>query len=162
MSEVATEETPLTPPAEEKVQTNEEFFAPFKPQIVANAYCKTCFGRGYLGINRITEVVKGNKREFPQLQLCHCARLEETVMQKMLYRLTKLEENQDELYVLHSKFVQSWLSGYDQIMKNQHTVDRHTLGYWIGRSIDFVKSQFKRFKHNGDEQGARAQLKEQK
>ncbi len=130
-------------PMDQPNDYRENFLQELK-MIKANPHCKSCGGRGYLGI-------KIEKDQTKQLVYCYCAKtgMEDTIFAELFARLKNLEE----AFLLLG---QQGLSLTDKISESNkiHSnntklldeglakIDRHTAGYWIMRLMKkFVKKE---------------------
>jgi len=91
----------------------------------ADPNCKSCHGRGRLGINKIYQ----DKKWIFQLQFCHCLLPKENEFAKLQRLLNELISNFTEL----NKIQRDNVNLLDRALTK---IDRHTAGYWIEKSFN--------------------------
>jgi len=115
----------------------------------ADPKCKSCYGKGRLGINVITD----KERKFAQLQLCHCVTPTISEYMRIETQITALAKaimdafSQTQKYVQEESAILVAMSGTlkqlsDRIERltmvqevHHKEMARYHLGYWIGRAV---------------------------
>jgi len=128
--------------------------------------CRYKCRNGRIAINRIPEK---NGSSFYQLQLCSCAKPAESEyarMEKVVLLFGEQLKNAANLVDLQTNVTVRFIDAIKEMNDRDNKlldkylfrIDRHTLGYWIARVITGIKNWRK---YNGDEQGAREQVKDE-
>lgn len=128
--------------------------------------CRTCHGRLRLGINRIP---RKDGSSFYQLQLCHCAKPNESEyarLEKVILHQSGLVELQSGVIIKFNQAMMSIQSEQNKLIDRYlYTIHRHTVGYWLTKIFSLPAQLIARVKqwqkHKGDEQGAREQVKDE-
>jgi|GEM_PF-5271142 len=72
--------------------------------LTGDLHCKSCHGRFYLGVNKV-QVTKGGAL-VDQLQLCHCAKIEETKLIQLAKEVANIRKELSQLNGLTNLFAE--------------------------------------------------------
>ncbi|MFZ2190021.1 MAG: hypothetical protein WAV48_04535 [Candidatus Magasanikiibacteriota bacterium] len=131
-----------TPPMIDEVEVLKHY--------VPDPHCKTCHGKGRIGINLILD--KEKKYRYHQLQLCYCVEPVESEFARVMHShdvlsnivlkqteiVTQLIEKITEMNKIQTENTQL-------LDKGLYSIDQHTAGFWIDEASRFVAGKCKAF-----------------
>lgn len=114
---------------DKQIKDDREYFERYMVQIECDPFCRTCDGKGYIGIVRPPKKKK-DEEEMPLLQLCHCAAMKETTQVKILSLIIELQSKIEQ----HER----------RLLEENQVMFRHTFFggikmWWLRRKMEEQK-----------------------